>query len=183
MLRLPRVHVYTGERAERPDRSKRDLREREINLHHLITGAITGVLYVCLDGQGFTGLQRRRGEFRRDVLEFGIAQTVAKDVSSRYQAYGRTRNFTLLFSVLVGIVTVTKPVVAPVGTRVSIRDFETTLNSAAVPLKLTLVAPVRSVPRILTARPTLPRVGRVSTNGPRPQKCRTPCHRRWTRPS
>ena len=80
MLRLPRVHVYTGERAERPDRSKRDLREREINLHHLITGAITGVLYVCLDGQGFTGLQRRRGEFRRDVLEFGIAQTVAKDV-------------------------------------------------------------------------------------------------------
>jgi hypothetical protein len=43
-----------------------------------------------------------------------------------------------------------------------------TLNFAAVPLKVTLVAPVRSVPRILTAAPTLPEFGSVSTNGPRP---------------
>jgi hypothetical protein len=33
---------------------------------------------------------------------------------------------------------------------------------------VTLVAPVRFVPRILTATPTLPEVGFVSTNGPRP---------------
>jgi transposase InsO family protein len=36
---------------------------------------------------------------------------------------------------------------------------------AAVPLKLTLVEPVRLVPRMLTAAPTLPEVGCVSTNG------------------
>lgn len=35
-------------------------------------------------------------------------------------------------------------------------------------VKLTLVAPVRSLPRILTAAPTLPEVVCVSTNGPRP---------------
>ena len=46
----------------------------------------------------------------------------------------QTRNLTLLFSVLVGVVSVTKPVVAPVGTRASIKDFETTLNSAATPV-------------------------------------------------
>ncbi len=66
------------------------------------------------------------------------------------------------------VLTSTVPVVAPDGTVVSISDFEMTLNSAAVPLKVTLVAPVRSVPRILTAAPTLPEFGNVSTNGPRP---------------
>jgi hypothetical protein len=35
-------------------------------------------------------------------------------------------------------------------------------------LNVTLVAPVRSLPRILTAAPTLPNVGCVFTNGPRP---------------
>src|ERR1039458_6428681 len=81
---------------------------------------------------------------------------------------GSTRNFTLLFSVLVGVITVTKPVVAPVGTLASISECDTTLNAAAVPLKLTQVAPVRSVPRILMPTPTSPDVGSVSTNGPRP---------------
>ena len=60
------------------------------------------------------------------------------------------------------------PVVAPVGTVVVISDFDFTVNVAAVPLKVTLVAPVRLVPRIVTAAPTAPEVGCVSTNGPRP---------------
>lgn len=62
----------------------------------------------------------------------------------------------------------TLPVVAPVGTVVVIKEAETTLKTAAVPLKVTLVAPVRSVPRILTAASTLPEVVCVFTNGPRP---------------
>jgi hypothetical protein len=49
-----------------------------------------------------------------------------------------------------------------------IKYLDTTVNVAAVPLKLTLVAPVRSLPRILTVAPTLPEVVWVSTNGPKP---------------
>ena len=37
-----------------------------------------------------------------------------------------------------------------------------------MPLKVTLVTPVRSVPRIVTAEPIVPDVGRVLMNGPRP---------------
>jgi hypothetical protein len=55
-------------------------------------------------------------------------------------------------------------VVVPAGTVVVISELDTTLNLAAVPLKVTLVAPVRPVPRILTVTPTLPEVGSVSTN-------------------
>src|SRR5271169_6297877 len=82
--------------------------------------------------------------------------------------YGRTRKGTLLESVRLGVTTSTFPVVAPAGTVVLIREGETTVKTAAGPLKLTLVAPVRLVPRILTAAPTLPEVVCVSTNGPRP---------------
>ena len=84
------------------------------------------------------------------------------------ESHGVTRNFVLLLSVPLGVVTSTVPVVAPVGTVVVISDFDTTLNVAAVPLNVTLVAPLRLVPRILTAAPTLPDVVCVSTNGPRP---------------
>ena len=66
------------------------------------------------------------------------------------------------------VFTSTVPVVAPDGTFVLISDFEMTVNFAAVPLKVTLVVPVRSVPRILMAAPTWPELGSVSTNGPRP---------------
>jgi hypothetical protein len=55
-----------------------------------------------------------------------------------------------------------------VGTVVVIKELETTLKTAAAPLNVTLVAPVRLVPRILTAAPTLPEVVCVSTNGPSP---------------
>ena len=70
-------------------------------------------------------------------------------------AYG-TRNDTLLKSVPPGVITLTSPVVAPVGTVVVISELETTVNLVAVPLKVTLVAPVRSVPRMLMAAPTTP---------------------------
>jgi len=46
------------------------------------------------------------------------------------------------------------PAVAPDGTLVVISIAETTVNGAAVPLKLTLAAPVRFVPRIVTGDPT-----------------------------
>jgi hypothetical protein len=72
-------------------------------------------------------------------------------------------------SVSLGVTTWTSPVAAPAGTLVVISDLDTTVNLAAVPLKVTLEAPVRSVPRILTAAPAAPEAGWVSTNRPRPQ--------------
>jgi len=56
-----------------------------------------------------------------------------------------------------------------VGTVVEIAVPEgLTVNAAAVPLNVTLVAPVRSVPKIVTAVATLPDVGSVFANGPKP---------------
>jgi len=52
-----------------------------------------------------------------------------------------------------------------VGNFVVISEAETTLNLAAVPLKLTAVAPVRLVPRTITFVPAAPDVGMVPTNG------------------
>jgi hypothetical protein len=82
-------------------------------------------------------------------------------------AYG-TRNGTLLKRVPLGVTTWTSPVEASAGTAVVISELDTTLNLAAVPLNVTLVAPARLVPRIPTAAQTLPEVGSVSTNGPKP---------------
>jgi hypothetical protein len=62
-------------------------------------------------------------------------------------AYG-TRNDILLKSVPLGVATWTSPVVAPAGTVVVISEFDTTAKVAVLPLKLTLVVPVRLVPRI-----------------------------------
>jgi hypothetical protein len=42
------------------------------------------------------------------------------------------------------------------------------VNFAGMPLKLTPLAPLRFVPRILTFAPTLPEEGKVSTNGRSP---------------
>lgn len=55
------------------------------------------------------------------------------------------------------------------GTAVVISEAETTVNAAGAPLNVTLVASLRSVPRILTAAATLPEMGNVSTNGARPR--------------
>ena len=65
----------------------------------------------------------------------------------------------MLLRVLVVVVILTVPELAPTGTVVLISDFETTVNIAVVPLKVTLVAPFKFVPRIVTAAPSLPEVG------------------------
>jgi len=64
-----------------------------------------------------------------------------------------TRKTTLLSSVFLGVVTVTNPVVAPLGTVVLISVLEMTVNTAAVPSKLTLLALVRLFPKITTVAP------------------------------
>src|SRR5258708_9085651 len=79
--------------------------------------------------------------------------------------YG-TWNVTLLLSFLPPeVVTVTVPLVAPPGTLVVISEAETTLNLAAVPLKLTAAAPARLVPRVITFAPGAPDVGMGPTTG------------------
>jgi len=69
---------------------------------------------------------------------------------------------TLLWSFPVGVITLTGPVVAPLGTVVVISEAETMVNLASRPLNLTFVTSVRFVPRIVTAVPTVPEVGRES---------------------
>ena len=54
---------------------------------------------------------------------------------------------------------------APVGTVARMAVGETTANLTFVPLKVTLVAPVRSVPRIVITDPGLRKVGTGLTNG------------------
>ena len=82
--------------------------------------------------------------------------------------YGDTSKRTLLLSVRSGVTTSTVPLVAPVGTVVVISEFETTSKTAGVPLKLTLVAPIRSFPRMSTLESVVPITGSVFTNGSKP---------------
>jgi len=70
---------------------------------------------------------------------------------------------TLLFRVPSCVTTLTLPVVAPLGTVAVISELDKTLKAAAVPLNVTLVAPAKFAPRILTAVRTLPEVGCVSS--------------------
>src|SRR5579859_159931 len=87
---------------------------------------------------------------------------------ARPSSQGFTRKGILLESVPLGVTTWTVPLMAPVGTMAVIAvPVKLTVNEADVPLNVTLVLPVRLFPRILTNDPTLPEVGRVSTNGPR----------------
>ena len=71
----------------------------------------------------------------------------------RARRYGVTWKTTLLKSAPPRVVTCTVPVVAPTGAVVVISDADSTVNAAATPLKLTLIAPVSLVPRILTFAP------------------------------
>ena len=116
---------------------------------------------------------RDRDGSRPRVTQRVLCETVAPGVPSpnswaRGAPFYGTRKGTVLESVPLSVATWTFPVVAPAGTVVVISELETTVNTAAVPLKVTLVAPVRSLPRMLRAAPTLPERGRVFTNGPRP---------------
>jgi len=67
--------------------------------------------------------------------------------------------FVELVPVPTELVTVIRPVVAPVGTVAVICVLLLTVNVAFVPLNLTLVAPVKFVPVIVTEVPTGPLVG------------------------
>src|SRR5712692_8313768 len=91
-------------------------------------------------------------------------------ISDSQLLYGNTVKFTLLVKVPVEVVTVAGPVVAPAGSVAFIKVPRTTLKEdAGTPLKLTAVAPVRSVPRIWITEPTLPLGTTNVTNGPRPR--------------
>ena len=57
------------------------------------------------------------------------------------------------------VVTLIGPVVAPVGTVAVIWVLETTVKAASVPLKVTVLAPVKLFPPIVTVVPTGPLVG------------------------
>ena len=70
---------------------------------------------------------------------------------------GTTLNGALLARVPLGVTTLIRPVVAPAGTEVVMAvPVEFTVKVAAVPLKLTAVAPVRLVPKTVILAPTLP---------------------------
>ena len=64
------------------------------------------------------------------------------------EAVARMRNTWLLCKTPLGVVTVTNPLVAPVGTMAVRYVCETTWKVAAVPLKETPVVPVNPCPRI-----------------------------------
>lgn len=65
----------------------------------------------------------------------------------------------VLVAVPPGVVTLMRPVVAPVGTVAVILVAELTMKVAVTPLNLTEVAPVKFVPLIVTVVPTGPDVG------------------------
>src|SRR2546422_202810 len=64
-----------------------------------------------------------------------------------------------LVAVPPGVVTLSGPVVAPLGTVAAIEVEEVTVKLALVPLNRTAVAPVKFVPVIVTGVPTGPLVG------------------------
>jgi hypothetical protein len=82
---------------------------------------------------------------------------------------GSTLNVFALVNVVVPVVTVTAPVSAPAGT-VAVMNVvpESTMVVAFVPPNLTTEALLKPCPRMPIFAPSLPEVGSVSTNGPRP---------------
>jgi hypothetical protein len=70
--------------------------------------------------------------------------------------------------VVLDVVTWTVPVVAPSGIAVVIAVPDAlTVNTAAVPLKVTMVEQVNLLPRMITVSPTWAEGGMVLTKGPR----------------
>jgi hypothetical protein len=72
---------------------------------------------------------------------------------------GMTVKLVALVAVPPRVVTLSGPVVAPAGTVASIAEAEVTVKLAARPLNMTAVAPVKSVPPIVTLLPAGPVVG------------------------
>ena len=87
-------------------------------------------------------------------------------------------------NVPLGVVTAIVPLAAPLGTEAWINVSDTTVKVVLIPLKVTLVAPVRLFPRMLTAWPAVPNAGFASTKGASPaEKLKiTPqplCRKHW----
>ena len=72
---------------------------------------------------------------------------------------GATVNAAALVAVPPGVVTLIRPVVAPVGTTAVILIAEFTVKLAGIPLKVTAIAPVNVVPLMVTLLPITPPVG------------------------
>src|SRR2546425_569535 len=90
-------------------------------------------------------------------LSGAVIDTVGGVVSG---AVLMTVNTLVLVAVPQGVVTLSGPVVAPVGTVSRITVAEVTVKGAALtPLNVTAVAPVRFVPLSITLVPTSPLVG------------------------
>jgi hypothetical protein len=70
-----------------------------------------------------------------------------------------TQNCEALVAVPAGVVTLTYPLVAPLGTVAEMLVAEFTVNDALTPLNLTAVAPVKFAPLTVTGAPSLPLVG------------------------
>ena len=70
-----------------------------------------------------------------------------------------TVKLVLLVAVPPGVVTVILPVIAFGGTVAAICVLVSTVNAEVTPPKVTLVAPVKVVPLMITSVPTLPLVG------------------------
>ena len=83
---------------------------------------------------------------------------------------GTTLKTWLLVRTPDGVVTVTLPVVAVVGTFAVRNVSETTVKVAGAPLKETLVVPLNPCPRNWMVAPALPHLneGKMLTNGPNP---------------
>src|SRR5581483_4628176 len=116
------------------------------------------------------GLERAQLQLRHNGHKQNAA--LAAEVPSTGHCARRhlTRKIVLLVSVPLGVVTSTRPVVAPVGIVALISVGDLTVKVAGTPLKVTTVVPVRLVPRIFTLAPTAPTTGTVSTNWRSPRE-------------
>src|ERR1700685_1587644 len=87
------------------------------------------------------------------ALENSGAPFIARSLREKWgfdPEHHSTVNLRLLISVSLGVVTRTKPVVAPIGTTAVKYVSEITENLAPVPLKDMAVVPVRPCPRTAT---------------------------------
>jgi predicted permease len=133
-----------------------------------VAGRPCRIPYSCRRASiGSTRVARRKMESMIDLVSPFVFVRAACRAS-----YGNTRNGVLLDKVASGVTTWINPEVAPGGTVVEIADpSELTVKDATgVPLKRTLVALVRSVPRTRTALPVLPAAGSGSTNAAKPSE-------------
>src|SRR5258708_4946151 len=113
-------------------------------------------------------VRRQLSAFSRQLNAGGFSFVMHPRGETVILIYGVTMNCLLLVNVPVEVVTVTNPVVAPLGTVALRKVPDTTDAVAGIPLKLTAVDDVKPCPRIPIMLPTLPKSGTVLTNAGRP---------------